>query len=231
MTAFWVMKESLENFKHRERSVNQSLSFGTINGSELGKAERAFKAMLPGDGPFTQALPDDFPTPLVCFSDDSFLPDYLGARLVSRRLRDAMALPFETAQFLPCRIAEGSVEATWEMSYFYMYLRAVQPAMDLERSKSKKEACISNKTGAPYLSIDHITQLVLRADLEPQHGLFRMMEHPTTALATDALAERVQRAGCSGVVFLEPGTAYLPWDAPAEKRRYRTLDGVVAGLE
>lgn len=229
MTKLWVMRESLENFEHQERIININLTFGFVNSSDISRALRRFYGSLPGDAPFSQPLPADFPTPVLRMPDKSFLPDYKGIRhMVSARMREAMALPLEAAQFLPCQITDDSVDGTRERGYCLMHLRVAQPAMDLEQSDCNQEWGTSHKTGKAYLSVTNVKRLVLRSDIEPMHDLFGIAEHPTTVLATDALAERVQRAGCTGVVFLEPETAYA---YESEKRRYRTLDGVVAGLE
>jgi hypothetical protein len=72
-------------------------------------------------------------------------------------------------------------------------------------------------------SIWGVETFVVREDLTPRYDLFCAEEHITTWLATDALAERVLRAGCTGLAFYVPETAHR---LPTTRRRIKTLEGV-----
>ena len=67
------------------------------------------------------------------------------------------------------------------------------------------------------------TSLALRADLVARSDLFWVDEVPVCLLATDALAERVMQAGCTGVQFDDPATTGVMKGA----RRNRVATGII----
>ena len=77
-------------------------------------------------------------------------------------------------------------------------------------------------TGKWYLFVSVDESFVPRADLVPRTELFWADEETGTLLATDSLAERVMRAGCTGVRFSDP----LSVGVLNGIIRYRTATGV-----
>jgi hypothetical protein len=58
--------------------------------------------------------------------------------------------------------------------------------------------------------------------LIPQTEIFRIAEITSSMLVTDALAERVLRAGCTGLEFAHPDNLW----SGKRVERYRTADGI-----
>jgi hypothetical protein len=106
--------------------------------------------------------------------------------------------------------------------YRWANVLACQPAVDLERSKYVAKEGVRQPTGEKFRYIRFYDQMALRDDLGPTPEIFRVAEDLITILVTDALAERVQRAGCTGIDFLDPATR----GDTVHMKRYRTLTGV-----
>ena len=177
-----------------------------ISANQMDYAIPAFFARLPGDGPWPDALPADFPQPALRMPDDGFAPDFFEWGkwlLVSRRLREAMALPEWAVSYLPARIVQGS-EAARQQEYAVMYVRAFADAIDFEASDCVVEKRLSAKTGNPYLSVSQIAVMRFKKWLQPPCDLFIDHTALIELLATDALAERVLKAGCGGIQFRHP---------------------------
>lgn len=192
-----------------------------LNGAEIFEARLAFNASLPGDGPWPDPYPPDFPTPRVRFAEWR-LPDYNNLQnlpFVSDRLRNAMGLPDGAAQFLPVRNVSRPPRAR-AARYSFLHVRAFARAVDGHRSDCHVDHPRSAKTGAEVLSIGGLTAIRLLPGFEPPADLFREAAAPTILLATDALAQRVLDAGCTGVQF-----RHLLWFAPGFDEVVKTRDG------
>lgn len=103
-----------------------------------------------------------------------------------------------------------------------MRILARQPAMDLERSECDLEDCVNPITGVPQQVPSFIIRIALLDGLQPRTEIFRVDESSSNVLVTDALAERVLRAGCTGVEFIHPACRR---HGPRVVR-YRTPDGI-----
>ena len=174
-------------------------------------------------------------TPLVFSSDmpplifnypmeNSILPDFLnplGYPLCSARLRAAMALAPGVVQYLPVdvRATDPRVHA---MSYQALHVIARQPTIDLRRSDVEIEVKVDRHIGGTYTAVKFWRQFILNADLQPQTDLFHPAEVWTVIFATDALAERVMKAGCLGVAFEHPEQRFLS----DEPKLIRTARGI-----
>ncbi len=152
-------------------------------------------------------LPDDFPPMLLNYPmQGSILPDLLHPwrlHLCSARLRQAMALPPGVVQYLPVdiRAPDPRVHA---MDYKALHILAYQPVIDLERSDVTIELKPDRHTGGTYPEFSFDKRWAIRAGFQPQTDMFRSAENVFAVFVTDALAERVMRAGCLGCVFEHP---------------------------
>lgn len=167
--------------------------------------------------------PPDFPVPRIRMPLAGFAPDrfWLGDVVVaSHLLRWAMDQPPSVIQYLPLCVTEGGLEV-FAQDYAWMNIIAIRPAVDMRRSRYELDESQNLRTGRRASFIRRYCQMVLRDDLGPTPEIFRVAEDLTTVLATEALADRVQRAGCTGISFLDPET----YGEEAIVRRYRERDG------
>ena len=196
----------------RVRHYTLTDELALLSANQMDYALPAFFASLPGDDPWPDALPANFPQPVLRMPDDGFAPDFFawGKWLfVSRRLRGAMALPEWAVSYLPARIEQGS-EAARRQEYAVMYIRAFTEVIDIEASDCRWEQAISAKTGQPYISVSSMSVMRFKPWVKPPCDLFIDSNFPIVPLVTDALAERVLQAGCSGMAFLHPLWMYEP---------------------
>ena len=108
------------------------------------------------------------------------------------------------------------------MDYKVLRVLAHQSVVDLARSDVVLEEKVDPHLGGTYQWVAFQSQLALRAGFTPQTDLFHADETSVPIFATDALAERVMRAGCFGLQFShpeEPGFSANP-------RTIRTARGV-----
>ena len=150
-------------------------------------------------------------------------PDFFNINIltfVSARMRSVLRLSGDVVQYLPIKLAAAGPLAR---AQDYRLLRVLphQPAIDLSRSKYHVGGWTEDD-GTKKEFIIMVTSLALRADLSTRSELFWADEVPVCLLATDALAERVMKAGCTGVQFDDPATTGVL----NGMIRIRTADGV-----
>ena len=192
-----------------------------LNGAQVFDASIKFNASLPGDGPWSAPYPPDFPTPRVRFAEGR-LPDYnriQNLAFVSDRLRRAMDLPDDVVQFLPIKNLNRPPRAR-VARYSLLHVLASARAVDGERSECHLDRYRSAKTGAEVLELAGLTLIRFLPDFAQSCDLFREAAAPTITLVTDALAQRVISAGCTGVQFRHP-----LWFAPGFDEVIKTGDG------
>lgn len=222
--AYWYVREAWRVAEQSYRYMGHKRGILLANEEALGDAlDPLVWAKTAGDfsNPF---IPPDFPRPRLYMPPKGFAPDYFGTSIydfVSRRLRDTLSLPENVAQYIPVELLSGGPEV-WAQEYCWMNILACYPAIDLQRSVCKIKERTRFTTGETYRVAGSYERMVIRDDITPGAELFRVAEDLTTVLASDALAERVMRSGCTGIAFEDPATArnFGPIS------RYRTATGV-----
>ena len=227
-----------ETYEFRNAYKEHSKEFDLLSGEEMIDAIRSFNLSLPGNAPWSDALPLDFPRPILRMPlEESPLlaPDYfgLGNRLfVSRRMREAMALPDWTVSYVPAEIETGSRLAR-SQGYAFMYPRAFAPVIDPEASECRVNTFTSAKTGDTITDISGVGVMRFKADMKvPADLFFDPMGGHVYILAADALAQRALDAGCTGIQFEHPlwfhaaygnyiirtrdGMGHIQWDAEGQ---------------
>ncbi len=157
-------------------------------------------------------------------SEDGFLPDFFsstGLLLCSARLRASMALPPDVVQYLDLDV-QAPDRRVHVMDYKVLRVLAHQPVVDLARSDVEIDEEVDRHIGGTYQWVSYTRRLALRAGLTAQTDLFHADEVSSPIFATDALAERVMRAGCWGVEFRHPEEPSLSDNPPT----IRTARGV-----
>ena len=229
---FWVMQEDFATFVAMSRALGGDPTIGLANSGEMATAEhllnrthRWFSTADKVRQPGAVRAPPGFPRPFFSLPRKRFAPDFFefgSYWLASRRLRDVLALPEHVVQYWPVELLAGTVEAEAQ-DYHWIRVLLAQYAMDWARSTYKMGTIRNYVTGRRILWSRGITRFVVRPDLRPTAELFRAVEvWGHGALVTDALAERVLRAGCTGVAFQDPRTAHIYQGI----KLYRTADGV-----
>ena len=230
----WILGETYE-FRNTYRE--HSKEFKLLSGGEMIRAIRSFNLSLPGNGPWPDALPSDFPRPVLrmpleespLLAPDYFYQDW---RFVSRRMREAMALPDWAISYVPAEIETGSQLAR-SQDYALMYPRAFAPVIDPEASECLVQTRISAKTGDAIARVSGIGVMRFKADMKvPADLFFDPRSGQVYILAADALAKRVLDAGCTGIQFEHPlwfhaaygnyiirtreGMGHIQWDAEGQ---------------
>ena len=109
------------------------------------------------------------------------------------------------------------------MQYMVMRVLASQATVDLDRSRVVIEDRVDIHIGGNYRYVSFVSQIALRADLQPRTDLFQADELDTELFATDALAERVMAAGCLGIEFRHPEEPSF-YDQPYTIRTARGIE-------
>jgi len=154
----------------------------------------------------------------------SFAPDFFHieiAMFVSHKLREALAQLDSVIQYHPIELLDPSAEVRGQ-DYRWMNILACVPAIDMQASQYTIEEETTYDTGEVFRFIWSYDRMVIRDDIAPAAELFRVSEDFGTVLASDILAERVMRAGCTGAAFEDP----LTYRSLGPIHRYRTATGV-----
>ena len=229
---FWFMQEDIGTTIAMSRAMGGDSTIGVANSGEIATAEyhlnrthRWFTTLDKVRKPGAVRAPPGFPRPFFSLPRKRFAPDFFEFGLywlASRRLRDALALPEHAVQYWPVELLAGAVEAEAQ-DYRWMRVLLAQHVMDWARSVCKMRAVTNVVTGRRSLMTRSVARFAVRSDLHPIAELFWAIEEPGPgAIATDALAKRVLRAGCTGIAFQNPRTARIYQGI----KLYRTADGV-----
>jgi len=223
-TTLWHMKQTAATGARYDRFLRRDGPIGVLNEDEIRRAQRASYSETLKNGNDI-ALPPGFPAPQLALPEDGFAPDYFSTgfcAFCSQKLRDVLAQAAHVIQFTPVNLVWGGILAQTQ-NYTVMRVLAKQPAIDLWLSDCDVETYTYAESGEHVVRTGFMRRYVLLNDLTPLTEVFRIEESPTYILATDAVAERVVRARCTGIEFfdLQDNT---PMDRP---RRYRGPKGVV----
>jgi hypothetical protein len=124
-----------------------------VNSSEFYDALGAFYQSIPRAEAGARELASDLPRPVLYMKHRDlcvdFIPHYQGITAVSRRMREAMALPDWAASWVPIVIDNRSAPEAADLGYQHLHVRASAQAFDLERSIYKGEWRPSAKDGTP----------------------------------------------------------------------------------
>ena len=178
------------------------------NGDEMFSAPRSIGKFATADFPVAQLqlTLEDFS--LDCFSWQSY-------KLVSQKLRDAMALGSQSVQYLPVD-ASLSVPLPKSKNYMIIHVPIIEDVSDVDQSDYMGR----NTPGDPNKWIS-AREIAIRQDADPKHELFHDSFFYGHILCTEALAVRVLRSGCTGVRFLDLKHFSVP-----EPIWFRTLRGI-----
>ena len=201
--ALWFVKKDPYVSYDLGEALVQDATLGVINTHDLAMSAYDLTAAT-GDG--DTFWPPNFPLPAAALPDWPFAPDFWRFGLydfASRRLREAMAQPAEIIQFLPFDLVRASAAARAQ-DYRWMRVLPRQPAMDIARSDCEMADYIDELTGEPVRYLREINRFVLLDEFVPHTEIFRLDESPSYILATDTLAGRVLRTGCTGIEFSDP---------------------------
>lgn len=195
-----------------------------LNGLEWEMAVTATTGSRRSLGPGTSSLPACFLRLALELPDGVWdAPDYFEFGIfsfISAKFRDAVGVLPTELQYLPLDLRTGRERAR-KQDYNLLRVTAHQPAMDCERSVYELGSVTA--PGRPTTSfVRSIDSYVLRDDIVPASEIFWDDIVPTSLLAVDALAERVMKAGCTGIRFRDPATYKLL----SGLLRYRTATGV-----
>ena len=177
-----------------------------------------------GVGPATEAdpvrLPADFPAMQLRITRSDIAPDFLGLsyRLVSRKLRDALAQPEHVVQYLPVDATEShpNVQA---QDYRVMRLLRRQTVLDISASDVEFRELPADDPVGPPIRLASFTRMAFLSHASTRYEIFTDTTERSTWLCTDPLAQRVLEAGCTGIEFVLPES-----DTPGGEEMIKTLD-------
>lgn len=222
---YWTVRETWRVSEHVSRLLAAAGGLQLVNDRDVFSACSALYRQCPvgfyGNPPF----PPDFIQPRLRMPVSGFAPDYFRVgrvTLASRRLREALNQATEAVQYHPVALVAGGPDA-WQQDYLWMNIVACHPAIDLERASYEMGEGTVSTTGEKFRHIQFYERMVIRDDIAPSAELFRVAEDFTTVLASDALAERAMRAGCTGIAFEDPAT----YRNLGPLHRYRIATGVM----
>ncbi len=227
MLPFWLVQRDLRTYSHISARTLAANGIRIHNDLAWRRAVPSLSASgvpVPFFGAGCHALPVDMPPLQLDLPTRRWqAPDYikLGVyTLVSSKLRAALSLPAPVAEYPAIDLLNGD-EAARSQDYRLLRVLAHQPAIDLGRTEHEVDETVT-PDGRTSRILHVLHAIVLRADLAPETEMFYADELGTNLFAVDALAERVMRAGCTGIWFQDPRTAGLG-DHPI---RIRTADGI-----
>jgi hypothetical protein len=139
-----------------------------------------------------------------------------GPMFVSERMRDVMALDPSEVNYIE---VDDSKSARLPRSKKYQMMEPLiyEDMIDPERSVYWEDPNLPSSEFGPY----DIYKFAFRQDAAPTHDIFYDSFFATFVFCSDQLAERLLKAGCTGLDFTDP-RGY----AGSGVRRRRTVDGI-----
>jgi hypothetical protein len=196
--------DSLDLEKFHHQVLMKDCEMGVLNRGEYLERDHRLAQTYGRYESLRYPIPSDHkPLILKYPANTSFFPDYFiaaGATCCSAVMRAAMNLPPDVVQYTPLKCV-GDDPRLLFMGYQLMRVLAVQDAFDIDASSVTFKQVEDHFIGGWSTQIRFYDRLVLRPGFQPQSDLFRAAELPQDLFATDALAERVMRAGCVGIEF------------------------------
>ncbi|MEJ1976449.1 MAG: DUF1629 domain-containing protein [Acetobacteraceae bacterium] len=177
--------------------------FSIENRKEVRDKEKTLRDQIGTIAYKTTRLPSEFPQTIVSFPSSGFAPDYFSFGtydFCSERLRDALAQPPDVIDYTPIDLRCDGAKALAQ-NYQRARIIAVQPGLDLQRSRYDTFEWGDPESGKRGVSITSVDKLVLQEGFKPQTEIFYLAEVPLCLLALDALAGRVLKANCTGLEF------------------------------
>jgi hypothetical protein len=155
-----------------------------------------------------KGLPSSMPPPILKLPskhfDQDFISGHLNLYFVSARMREAMALPEEAVQYVKAEVITASATALAQ-DYHLMIWKKRVAAFDYARIRRVgKQETKNRSTDPPLVSKYPGSPLVFFEDFASPTDLFCDIECNSVILVSDALAQRVLDAGCTGVWFQDP---------------------------
>lgn len=221
---YWSLEQDVVFDAIYDKFLEVHDTYGALNWQDISDAERDFHQSVCPMSSIFLPLPSDFPVPRIAFPEEGYSPDFLkigSLWLASQRLRDSLAQPATVIEFRKVEMVTNAA-AVHQQNYRWMRVLAHQPAIDVERSDCDVDDTTNPKTGRMFRSLRFINRIALMENLRPQSEIFRADESPTNVFCTDALAQRVLAAGCTGMEFSDPANLRLA----KHIHRYRTATGI-----
>lgn len=210
MALAWVVEEAWEIDGAQRDLPEGSPALGVVNEGAVWDERRAqWKERGTGNTSIGGFRYGHFATTPRYVAPSSFAPDWVednGLRLVSPRLLALLDQPRGSLQALPTETEWLGPDAPG-FSYLWLAYVPFAPALDLDRCEGKLEWIMRGGEQVQVLGLFGGGRLRLRADFTPPCGLFLAAEGTRLLMATDAVAEAVLRAGCTGIEFRHPEAA------------------------
>ena len=220
---FWMLERNPKELDRFSKLSQRTVGQVRLNSDVIDAALYYNAKKFPDKYHSTIALSPDFPRLRIALPEAG-VPDFFGAgaeMFASRKLRDALAQPPDVVQYVPIELAAGGPSVIAQ-DFKWMRVLVDHPAMDREQSKySTLEGDDAPKKSPPKRAM-MIEKFVFIPDFRAPCEIFSVQEAMLTWVASDALAERVLRAKCTGIEFCEPETVGI-WRGI---RRFRTLKGI-----
>jgi hypothetical protein len=220
----WMLREDIKISWDFDKILLKNPRVGIENSHEIKVAAAHLRDATKSDVSAHVNFPYWFPILRLNMPNSGFSADYFfldGFEFCSRRFRDALAQPEHAVQFVPVELISGGPEIVAQ-DYQLFRVMAHQPALDLDRSDCEIEEFTTRRTREQIKILRNVKQYALRDDLHPQTEIFRADENPSIILVADAVAERVLRAGCTGMEFAHPNNP----QGRTGIVRYRTINGI-----
>lgn len=166
---------------------------------------------------FQSALNEGLPPPHLQLVEPGYAPDYIhshGVRFVSRRLRDALALPAKAVSWLDVNM-DGSTQVAKAQDYRHMLLQAAHDVINPSRADYETHEIPCRDGGVFRRKMAR--RIYWRRDARPEHELF-WAHHSNLMVATDALAARVLSLGTSDIAFFDQERMQELYDADGVSR-------------
>jgi hypothetical protein len=199
----WRVKDDANIIFTLSNMMAKNKEIGIENYKELTKEKRALIQDIGSASYEATPLPIEFLRPIVQFPSSGLAPDYFSMGIFffcSERLREALAQPPDVIDYAPIEFRCTGAKAIAQ-NYQRMRILAVQPGMDLQRSRYDTFDWGDFETGEGDVRIHWIDKLVLQEGFQPKTEIFSLAEKTLCLLAQDPLAGRVLRANCTGLEF------------------------------
>ena len=203
----WLLEPDASTTAVFDRSLMKDWKLGVQNGTEFGLAMSALLREVDHWSGGDVLLPVGFPVLRLALPAKRFAPDFFDFgryHFCSARFREALAQREGVAvQYAPVELVCGH-KATRAQDYRLLRILVSESPLDMQQSICRVEEIVNVVTGRRRSYLRSLNRIVAAEGFVPKSEIFRIEEAPTNVLVTDALAERLLQAGCTGMDFQDP---------------------------